>query len=76
MIIRSLLIFIKFKTTGCETIVYKKLFSITYYSIYLRRKGTTMAWERANVSLVSVLVDQLKRGWIKGSNECKDMYHS
>ena len=27
MIIRSLLIFIKFKTTGCETIVYnKKLF--------------------------------------------------
>ena len=53
----------------------KHYFSITYYSIYLRRKGTTMVWERANFSVDSVLLDQLLRGWIKGSNECKGMYH-
>ena len=34
-----------------------------------------MVWERSIFSLDSVLLDQLLRGWIKGSNECKDMYH-
>ena len=34
-----------------------------------------MVWERSIFSLDSVLLDQLLRGWINGSKECKDMYH-
>ena len=32
------------------------------------KKRNTMAWERANFSLVSVLVDRLKRRWTTGAN--------